>query len=90
MNVQNEHIAKQMADAQQAVALLIEQGMTVTKVSIENKYPRIDLLNPPKKYDPSQMRVWWRKRSPRVGGAGHELEVAASFSGCEIHWVERN
>lgn len=85
MNAQNTHIVSKLQEAQEAVAYLVDAGMTVTNISIEGCMPRISLQKKPRK----NMQVCWKViRSSKTGG--RECEMAALLNGCEVRWMEDN
>jgi hypothetical protein len=85
MNVQNAHIINKLQVAQDTIASLVNDGMTVANISIEGNVPRINLQHPPRK----NMRVCWKAIRPGKAG-GRECEMAAILNGCEVRWTEEN
>ncbi len=86
MNPQNQHITQKLTEVQSAVTQLINQGMTVTHISIEGALPRINLLHGPRH---KSLPISWKVIRPRRTG-GRECEMAANMNGCEIRWTEEN
>jgi len=86
MNAQNQHILKKLHEAQEAVAHLIESGMTVTHISIDGPRPKISLHRPPRK---NALPTAWKAIRPKATG-GRECEMAACVNGCEVHWFEED
>lgn len=87
MNVQNAHICQKLIDAQQAVDVLISQGLTVTHIGIEGPAPSIRLMRGPNRN--GVLPVCWKAIRPSKRGPGREIEMAACVNGCEVRWMEQ-
>lgn len=87
MNVQNEHICQKLAEAQEAVSALINQGLTVVHIGIEGPAPRIQLMRGPKRE--GAFPISWKAIRPSKRGPGREIEMAACVNGCEVRWMEQ-
>lgn len=85
LNAQNAHILNKLAEVQAAAQSLINEGLTVTHIEIEGAYPRINLLNGPRKQN--SLPVSWKVIRPSA--SGREAEVGACVNGSEVRWLER-
>jgi hypothetical protein len=84
-NVQNEHIAGQLAKVNLAVNVLATRGLTVTSISIEGPWPLIEIIEGSACREFRQAVSKWINRNGR-----RQCERVALVSDCQVRWIERN
>nr|WP_067289797.1 hypothetical protein [Marinobacterium profundum] len=84
-NVQNEHIAGQLAKVNLAVNVLVKRGLTVTAISIEGHSPPIEIIQGPACREFRQAVSKWINKNGR-----RQTERVAIVGECQVRWIERN
>lgn len=82
---QNQHIKDSLSAVQVAVNVLIAKGMTVTGISVEGPYPRVDIL--PHRECEGLAQAWVHIKSK---GGARIAERVALVNQCQVRWLDRD